>query len=833
MSEGRNILRVLTLNALALASRGFVFGAEIPVLDAGGVYDEQTQQANAVDVNAADAMAFQDELDTAFPAGRGGVVAFEDLADGTLSDVLHVRFAADTKTLSLRDGGSSTGFESAVVTSRTPISGSRALQASDDLQDDGNKNDWVLHFGPVVGGELGEAVTSVAFTVLGRDGTARVLETITVTYDNGEEDLFQNLDYTGKETADTFVRFDAPAGRSIRSLVISNTGYDFTSLDDLGFLTSVLPPSIPALLPYTGDYRQKVMAFADAMMTHGRDTYGTGNTIQGDPKQSGLFLSALDRTAVGGPRLIDTSHPAAPPVVREHDRVIHLHREDPDRRLYGSDLGDNQALLRLMLDMSAESGNAAYRQAARDNLAFTFRNARSGKEESGVTTPTGLLGWGEHLSWDVVNDQVATGYYTGRFVHEFTDRFEMWETVYDLTPADAEAYTLALWTWQINNPSTGDYDRHGNYDGQYGLSDEFDFPRHGGYYLHTWAAALKWGGGANQTLFRNAIQVLIDRFEGKIDNAVAAHGVDHGLIHLSDNPRDVDKWSPAQTLDLASSCSLAAEMIDPSRADPLAQNLLQLAQILDASFLAQAHDPAGAGFVSEMDIPTLQVRGRSREGGLAYGEPALTHVFGRLMSERARLLEGRDDPVSIQHRESFQALALAAADRYLTSEADRDRDGDYHDEQVWALEFGVVIELLLDAHEWTGDLIYLRRARYFGDLAVTVFWESYDLPRAGTDTQHYEAITGSGDLARALFRLHREILRALMGKDPIEIQRQDSGHRIRLQSMEGARYRLAHSPDFAAWTGIAEQVAAGSELFFPIEASPGVNVYRVEPLPNL
>lgn len=118
-----------------------------------------------------------------------------------------------------------------------------------------------------------------------------------------------------------------------------------------------------------------VRRYADAMIAHGRDTYGL--------QRSGLLLSALDRRTL---KPLDL-RPEPPGGVRRGDRV-----GLPWRRLTGANPHHDQNLLRLLYVLSEIEGEGRYREVADHEIQWFFRNTQS--------PATGLLPWGEHLSWD-------------------------------------------------------------------------------------------------------------------------------------------------------------------------------------------------------------------------------------------------------------------------------------------------------------------------------------------------------------------------------------------------------------------------------------------------
>lgn len=227
-----------------------------------------------------------------------------------------------------------------------------------------------------------------------------------------------------------------------------------------------------------------VRGYADAMIEHGRDTYG--------PQKSGLLLSALDRMTLK-PLAV---RPAAPGGIRRGDR--------PGRAwsaMNGANPQLDQNLLRVFYTLTELTGDKRYAKTADEELKWFFENTMSPK--------TSLLPWGEHMSWDVIYDQPISG--GDEMMHEFARPWVLWERCFAIVPAASAKFALGLWEHQIANHKTGGFDRHAPYF-EHGPVDGKDFPRHAGFYIGTWCYA--WKHTTNEVLLR-AIETLLARFERK------------------------------------------------------------------------------------------------------------------------------------------------------------------------------------------------------------------------------------------------------------------------------------------------------------------------------
>jgi hypothetical protein len=238
-------------------------------ITATGTYDELTIQANAVDFNMAysgnatwttgigqtlgssqiiAAAAFIAQVEAAATVGMGGVIDFDNGSlDSTTS--LTVNFAANTKSLSLtnraENGGSySIGTD---ISNRTPISGTSYLGRSGTPHFD-------FDFGGFTGFDTAEKITAVGVTLLGRNGTGgnsnwRVIGFYTNGTDSGSSSTFRTLNTnTGNATNDSFSGIAAPDGYWLTRIRIHSDNNVFTSIDDLAFVTSIVPEPSTTLL---------------------------------------------------------------------------------------------------------------------------------------------------------------------------------------------------------------------------------------------------------------------------------------------------------------------------------------------------------------------------------------------------------------------------------------------------------------------------------------------------------------------------------------------------------------------------------------------------------
>jgi len=163
----------------------------------------------------------------------------------------------------------------------------------------------------------------------------------------------------------------------------------------------------------------------------------------------------------------------------------------------------------------------------------------------------------------------------------------------------------------------------------------------------------------------------------------------------------------------------------------------------DQVYLSLAHDfsHGGYGFVAGADIHTLE--------RFTSGEWTTTQIwatgYGKATDAQIALLchlrwqqIGDDD---------YRNLILAAAARYLESEPDPGVT-------LYPESMAHAILLMLRAYDMSDDVRYLQRAEHFADGALGIFFaDGSCLPKASSQHDHYEAITGGDNLTAALLQL--------------------------------------------------------------------------------
>jgi hypothetical protein len=283
----------------------------------------------------------------------------------------------------------------------------------------------------------------------------------------------------------------------------------------------------------------------------------------------------------------------------------------------------------------------------------------------------------------------------------------LWDRCFELAPEASKRFALGLWKHQTTNHNKG-------------APDPMDFPRHGGFYIRTWAVA---HACTKDETFLKAIETLLDQLEKKRQRQTRVN---------EPHPSGESPW-PASALSLAIDCDGAAHRVP----EPLASRLRQFASREDAAFLSLPHDLKGrGGFVGPVE-------------GLGKLTPLWDASYsGKTTAQVGLMCVSRYDNTG---KVGYRDLILAAADPYSNSQP-----GD--DEDAWPMTFGHAISLQVAAWRHSARPAYLERARQFADIALEKFWGTNALPKASFKTDHYETITGADTLALALLELHLNIL---------------------------------------------------------------------------
>ena len=298
-----------------------------------------------------------------------------------------------------------------------------------------------------------------------------------------------------------------------------------------------------------------------------------------------------------------------------------------------------------------------------------------------------------------------------------------------------------------------------------------DDPRHAGFYIATWGHALRelrnekylkdlslgtWSLAREQRRTR-----WLERAIGKLTEYMTLRrSAESGAIaEDSGNPTTAEGWH-GRLVGLAGTVSLAVDLWDAADAVPesLAIEMRSLAAQIDTAFLRLPHDLGGRGFLTGVDVYTLEPFGPENAtrstGWFAEGERRTHAEVANLCALRyAQTKDAR-----------YRSLVQGTAQRYLELDPILNDPGDPGwwralerviggETPVYPVAMGQAIKLMLNAYEMTQGGRYLDRAEHFGRVATETFLAGSALPRATHRNGHYEAATGGDALMMALLEV--------------------------------------------------------------------------------
>ncbi|MFW6108615.1 MAG: hypothetical protein ACOC8D_02260, partial [bacterium] len=336
----------------------------------------------------------------------------------------------------------------------------------------------------------------------------------------------------------------------------------------LAATVALSPALVGAREPTRPDYLAVVRGYADAMIEHGRDVHGK--------ERSPMFATTLDRQALA------VFQGEALAKVRKIGRGgwgIRPH----DRSVEGANPQHHENFYQVLYALSQITGRRIYEAEADAALTCFFKRCQS--------PATGLLAWGEHLGWDFLTD-ARIRQHASAGTHEFFRPWTLWDRSFRLAPEACNRFAMGLWEHQIADHETGDFSRHAAYD-RHGPGRNSQYPRHGGFYIATWAAAYEM---TRNEAFLEAIACLVDGFE-------ARRNPQTGALPAETHRRSKGKlmW-PASNLSLAIDLHHSAEKVP----ETLVETMRACARRCDAVFLKLDHDleTEGKGFMKSVNTDT-------------------------------------------------------------------------------------------------------------------------------------------------------------------------------------------------------------------------------------
>lgn len=412
-------------------------------------------------------------------------------------------------------------------------------------------------------------------------------------------------------------------------------------------------------------------------------------------------------------------------------------------------------LYQVFYALSKLTGEPKYAAEADRILSYFLKNCQEPKY--------GFFCWGEHIGWDVL--QNAPGGFPpadpkNGEIHEFYRPWIYWEKSFDMAPEQCLRFAQALWRYQINHEGgTISYSRHAMIASASPSRRGKDFPRHGGFYIATWAAAYR---RTSDPEMLQAIDAMVAAFESRRNPKSGAipHGTDDfAITHEGKSSDYIYTQSPV-------SLAIDLEASAPAMPDALKQRMLALAKSIDASFLATAHDPGpgGKGFILFADPSTLApTEYWMTKEDLAKGVAPrrIPYTGGWRSSYSGQHPHWWVTPALIARfeqtgNEGYKRLLLACADSYLASDPEAALVADPGKKERPDMEagsIGNVIILLNAVFKISHDDKYLAGAERYSAWAAKKFWpDKSPLPRASVRENVYSAASRCDTLAEAILQ---------------------------------------------------------------------------------
>ncbi len=462
-------------------------------------------------------------------------------------------------------------------------------------------------------------------------------------------------------------------------------------------------------------YLGKVRAYVDAMLEHGRDRVGQ--------VESPLLLVSIDPKTMARPKI---RRPRGLVVARLPEAFRDCANPHLEMNLY-----------QIMYALSEITGDAEYASRADEILKYFLTHCQEPR--------WGFFCWGEHFAWDIATDAPLKS--DRDIPHEFQRPWILWERSFRLAPENCKRFADCLWDHQIRHLPDGtiSYSRHAMANARENQTPSrtgSEYPRHGGFYIATWAEAYRQTGDRRML---EAIEALVDFFETRRHPKSGAIPAER---HSRSNGELL--W-PQSNLSLAVDLWEAADKVP----DVLAAKMRRSARKIDAVYLRVPHDPGPdrPGFVKAAVTSTLKA-------GDVRAEPGKNDHDGRWRPWSRAWETGYGVPTDgriamlcyLRYRQvpdtkGLSDLVVRSADRFLTSNPP-------NTDELVAGALADVIANLIAAYRLTDDEKYLNRAEYFADLAVEVFLTSGPLPQTTGKATDYCAASRCDTLMMQLFDLH-------------------------------------------------------------------------------
>jgi hypothetical protein len=465
------------------------------------------------------------------------------------------------------------------------------------------------------------------------------------------------------------------------------------------FIATFLVSSV--CLAQKKDYLYYVKTHCDNLIANGKDQYG---------KQTSQMLASV----------IDTRDMSVP-----KDNVAPTEGTRPsDRAVGGSNFYHDVALIKIMKELSALTGNKTYNGAI-NNYAHDFlRHAQN--------PVTGLLGWGEHIYYNFHADTVMEGLDPlGKFKsHEFIENTPPWAFLWEIdSAATRKAIAGVRYHFRSGVTQSFLYNRHARWQiaekPEYrGLEQYQDggqaWIKHSGLQCYSFTFLYGKTGDPEWKKWSEGTGNLFWKFRNPETNLT---------ISCIDDPRP-----SGVNASLTGASLLAYYLLKSSANHADFKHMRDKAEILFKAIEKYSWDEQRKGYSSEISI----------DGKVA--DPTLIPVVNTGYSAADMLLFGRIAAYFYKTTGApvYREMVKKAASQVVT--------------QVWPETFVMnslanALQFSLDAAEVLNDKNLLPYAKKLADLGITKMWSGKLFVRQPNDP-YYESKLGENDFVAGLLRLH-------------------------------------------------------------------------------
>ncbi len=480
------------------------------------------------------------------------------------------------------------------------------------------------------------------------------------------------------------------------------------------------------------DYPAIVKAFADYMIDNGRDTYGKVH--------SPLFAVVMDRSTgrlFPSPGALPYPNvkvkPFAPGLEREHKM------RPSDRTYTGANPVEDLALFEIFYRLTEETRAPRYRDEADKANRWWMANTQS--------PVTGLYPWGSHLEWDFHADTFRSWGW-----HEINRPWPYWS----LNTEALGVFARGLWDHQIFDKTTGNFNRHAIYH-RHGPDKDMEFGWPGASMISTWAEEYAL---SKDPEMKRAILAVLGRWESLRDPGTGAQGAASTIAPYGNYREQCWAFMNLFAANVIDTAAAVVAPIDPE----LAGKMREYGRKTDDAFLSHPEDRLDVKrkgllqhYIIKTGKPSSIAEGKGEIGFPLKddkGQPAASLDYrcpwfvNRTYAEGALLMwERSKHTVSQNHRERYLQTVLETAEVYMSINPEIQWP-------VWGDTLAQAMDLLLKAHEQTGNPAYLHRADQFGRLAIELLLDdSSPLPRINSFDGWYECVEKQGASNRWLLML--------------------------------------------------------------------------------